>query len=89
MTQMTEVIEHSSTYAMKWGFWGTAAGLVIAVIGILLVRSEKERGHSKDSVEEKQRWFVVHAGGIIALFCFFMPWKGTWDAKGAARLFSL
>ena len=52
MTQMTEVIEHSSTYAIKWGFWGTAAGLVIAIIGILFVRAKKESGDSKGSVEE-------------------------------------
>ena len=84
MTQMTEVIEHSSTYAMKLGFWGTAAGLVIAVIGILFVRAEKESRDSKGSVAEKQRWFVVHAGGIIALFCFFMPWQGFGTLKGSS-----
>ena len=83
MTQMTEVIEHSSTYAIKWGFWGTAAGFVIAIIGILLVRAEKESGDSKGSVEEKQRWFVVHAGGIIALFCFFMPWHRIGTLTGS------
>ena len=74
MTQMTEVIEHSSTYAIKWGFWGTAAGFVIAIIGILLVRAEKGSGDSKGSVEEKQRWFVVHA------------LAQNWDANGFARL---
>ena len=82
MTQMTEVIKHSSTYAIKFGFWGTAAGLVIAVIGILFVRGEKESGDSKGSVAEKQRWFVVHAGGIIALFCFFMPWERIGTLRG-------
>ena len=83
MTQMTEVMEHSSTYSIKWGFWGTAAGLVIAITGILLVRAEKESGDSKGSVEEKRRWFVVHAGGIIALFCFFMPWEGFETLRGS------
>ncbi|RKU11803.1 hypothetical protein C6503_18295 [Candidatus Poribacteria bacterium] len=70
--RMTRVIGYSSTYSIKLGFWGTAAGLAIAVIGILLIKAEEENGHFKGSVEEKQHWFVVHAGGIIAFFCFFM-----------------
>ena len=82
MTQMTGVIEHSITYSIKLGFWGTAAGLVIAVIGILLVRAEKETADSKGSVEAKQRWFVVHAGGLVAFFCFFMPWEGIGSLMG-------
>ena len=74
-TRMTQIFGHSN-YTIELGFWGTAAGLVIAIIGILLVGAEKESGDSKGSIEEERRWFVVHAGGIIALFCFFMPWAG-------------
>lgn len=63
-------------YSGKFGFWGTVIGFVIAVIGALLIRSDDQENPSKVSVEEKQFWFVVHAGGIVALFCFFMPWEG-------------
>ena len=80
-TRMTQILDRS-IYSIKLGFWGTVAGLVIAVIGILLIRTEAGKGHSKDSVEGKQHWFVVHAGGIIALFCFFMPWEGIATLSG-------
>ena len=81
--RMMQIIEYSSTYSIKLGFWGTAAGLAIAVIGILLIRAEEGKGHFKDSVEEKQCWFVVHAGGIIAFFCFLMHWDGIGTLRGS------
>ena len=81
--RMAQVIEYRNTYSIKLGFWGTAAGLAIAVIGILLIKAEEGKGHFKDSVKEKQHWFVVHAGGIIALFSFFMPWHGIGTLSGS------
>lgn len=69
-------------YSGKFGFWGTVAGFVIAVIGTLLIRSDEENNDSKVSVQKKQFWFVVHAGGIVALFCFFMPWEGIGALMG-------
>ena len=50
--RLTESDNHS-IYSIKLGFWGTVAGLVIAVIGILLVRGEKESRDSKGSVAER------------------------------------
>ena len=81
--RMTQIIEYSSTYSIKLGFWGTAAGFAIAVIGILLIKAEEGKGHFKDSVEEKQHWFVVHAGGIIAFFCFLMHWHEIGTLRGS------
>ena len=73
-TRISQYLDHS-TYAIELGFWGTAAGLAIAAFGILLLRTEKEKEHSQDSVEVKRLWFIVHAGGIIALLGIFMPWE--------------
>ena len=73
-TRISQYLEHSN-YAIELGSWGTAAGLAIAAFGILLLRTEKEKAHSKDSVEVKRLWFIVHAGGIIALLGIFMPWE--------------
>ena len=73
-TRISQYLEHSN-YAIELGFWGTAAGLAIAAFGILLLRTEKEKARAKDSVEVKRLWFIVHAGGIIALLGVFMPWE--------------
>lgn len=75
-TRITETVPHSN-YVTEFGFWGTIVGLVVATIGILLVRREDGSGQPKVSIETKRFWFVVHGGGIIALLCFFMPWKGV------------
>ena len=73
-TRMNRILDHRNS-AIELGFWGTFAGLIIAALGTFLIRAEMEKACSKDSVEVKQLWFIIHAGGIIALFGIFMPWK--------------
>ena len=75
-TRMNRILDHNMNSAIELGFWGTVAGLIIAALGTFLIRTEMEKARSKDSVEVKRLWFIVHAGGIIALFGIFMPWKG-------------
>ncbi|MDE0014802.1 MAG: hypothetical protein OXU51_01360 [Candidatus Poribacteria bacterium] len=75
LTRMNRILDHRN-YAIELGFWGTFVGLIIAALGTFLIRTEMEKARSKDSVEVKQLWFIVLAGGIIALFGIFMPWKG-------------
>ncbi len=58
------------------GFWVTVSGFAIAAVGGFLIRAEEANEQSKTSVDEKQLGFIVLAGGIIALLCFFMPWEG-------------
>ena len=73
-TKINRVFDHQNS-TIELGFWGTVAGLIIAALGTFLIRTEMEKARSKDSVEVKRLWFIVHAGGIIALFGIFMPWK--------------
>ena len=80
-TRMNRIFDHTN-YAIELGFWGTFAGLIIAALGTFLIRTEMEKTHSKDSVEVKRLWFIVLAGGIIALFGIFMPWKGFGSIPG-------
>lgn len=80
-TRMNRILDHSN-YAIELGFWGAAVGLGIAAFGILLLRTKKENGHAKDYIDVKQLWFVVHAGGIVAFFCFSMPWEGIGTLRG-------
>ncbi|MYB95114.1 hypothetical protein F4054_06225 [Candidatus Poribacteria bacterium] len=80
-TRMNRVFDHGNS-TIELGFWGTVAGLIIAALGTFLIRAEMEKAHSKDSVEVKRLWFIVHAGGIIALFGMFMPWKGLSSIPG-------
>lgn len=72
-TRLNRIFDHRNS-AIKLGFWGAFAGLIIAALGTFLIRAEMEKARSKDSVDVKQLWFIIHAGGIIALFGFFMPW---------------
>ena len=74
-TKLNRTFDHVNS-AIELGFWGTFAGLIIAALGTFLIRTEREKARSKDSVDVKQLWFIIHAGGIIALFGIFMPWKG-------------
>ena len=76
----------TSNYSGKFGFWGTVAGFVIAAIGVLFIKAEEGNGGSKISVEAKRLWFVVHGGGLVALFCCFMPWKGLEGLSGWSAL---
>lgn len=80
-TRMNRISDHWN-YAIELGFWGTFAGLIIAALGTFLIRTEMEKARSKDSIEVKQLWFIVQAGGIIALFGIFMPWKGWRSIPG-------
>ena len=61
------------------GFWGAVSGLAIAAVGGFFIRAEEANKQSKVSVDEKQLGFIVLAGGIIALLCFFMPWERIGD----------
>ena len=87
-TRITETVAHSN-YATEFGFWGTIVGLVVATIGILLIRREDGSEQPKVSVETKRFWFVVHGGGIISLLCFFMPWKGIVPTIGRSGFESM
>ncbi len=80
-TRMNRILDHTNS-AFELGFWGTVAGLIIAALGTFLIRAEMEKARPKDSVEVKRLWFIVHAGGIIALFGMFMPWKGLSSIPG-------
>ena len=73
-TKQNRTFDHWNS-AIELGFWGACAGLIIAALGTFLIRAEMEKARSKDSVDVKQLWFIIHAGGIIALFGIFMPWK--------------
>ncbi|RKU11804.1 hypothetical protein C6503_18300 [Candidatus Poribacteria bacterium] len=75
------ILDHMNS-TIELGFWGTVAGLIIAALGTFLIRTEMEKARSKDPVEVKRLWFIVHAGGIIALFGIFMPWKGIGSIPG-------
>ena len=75
-TRINRTFDHSN-YSTELGFWGTFAGLIIAALGTFLIRTEMEKARSKDSLEVKQLWFIINAGGIIALFGIFMPWVDT------------
>ena len=72
-TRLNRIFDHRNS-AIELGFWGAFAGLIIAALGTFLIRAEMEKARSKDSVDVKQLWLIIHAGGIIALFGFFMPW---------------
>jgi H+/Cl- antiporter ClcA len=73
-TKLNRTFDYRNS-AIELGFWGACAGLIIAALGTFLIRAEMEKARSKDSVDVKQLWFIIHAGGIIALFGIFMPWK--------------
>lgn len=75
-TKLNRTFDHVNS-TIELGFWGTFAGLIIAALGTFLIRAEMEKARSKDSVDVKQLWFIIHAGGIIALFGIFMPWVDT------------
>lgn len=80
-TRVNRIFDHTN-YAIELGFWGTFAGIIIAALGTFLIRTEMKKARSKNSVEVKRLWFIVHAGGIIALFGMFMPWKGLISIPG-------
>lgn len=65
-----------SSYSAQVGFWGTIIGFVVTVIGVFLIRREDVNGAAKVSVEARQPWSIIHAGGMLALVCVFMPWGG-------------
>ena len=72
------------SYSGKFGFWGTIIGFVVAIIGAFLIRQENMNRNSEVVIEVKQPWAMVHAGGIVALFCFFMPWEGIGTLIGSS-----
>ena len=65
-----------SSYSAQLGFWGTIIGFVVTVIGVFLIRREDVNGAAEVSVEARQPWSIIHAGGMLALVCVFMPWGG-------------
>ena len=65
-----------SSYSAQLGFWGTIIGFVVTVIGVFLIRTEAVNGAAEVSVEARQPWSIIHAGGMLALVCVFMPWGG-------------
>ena len=65
-----------SSYSAQLGFWGTIIGFVITVIGVFLIRREDVNGTAEVSAEARQPWSIIHAGGMLALVCVFMPWGG-------------
>ena len=66
----------------EFGFWGTVIGFAVAVVGVFLTRAEKREKRSEMFVDERYVWFVAHAGGIGALACFFLPWRGFGPTSG-------
>ena len=66
-----------SSYSAQLGFWGTIIGFVVTVIGVFFIRTETVNGVAEVSVEARQPWSIIHAGGMLALVCVFMPWGGT------------
>ena len=78
--RVTETVA-SANYSIEFGVWVTVFGFAVAAIGVLLIKTPEGYEHPKVSVETDRLWFVVHGGGIVAFFCFFMPWKeiGTMD----------
>ncbi len=67
---------HVSSYSTQLGFWGTVIGFVVTVIGVFLIRKKDVNGAAEVSVEARQPWSIIHAGGMLALVCVFMPWGG-------------
>ncbi len=78
MSQMPEI----SNYSTRLGFWGTVVGFVVTVIGVFLIRREDVNGVAEVSVEARQPWSIIHAGGILALVCVSMPWGGIGAPTG-------
>ena len=66
-----------SSYSAQLGFWGTIIGFVVTGIGVFFIRTETVNGVAEVSVEARQPWSIIHAGGMLALVCVFMPWGGT------------
>ena len=60
----------------EFGFWGTVVGFAVASVGVLLIKRKEVKQHSEMFADEKYARSIVHAAGIGALACFFMPWSG-------------
>ena len=71
-----------SNYSTQLGFWGTVIGFVVTVIGVFLIRRKDANGTAEVSVEARQPWSIIHAGGILALVCVLMPWGGIGAPTG-------
>ena len=70
-------------YTGKFGFWVTATGFIVAIIGVFLIRVGEADKQARISVEEKwQSVVIVKVGGIVALFSFFLPWEGIGSLSG-------
>ena len=69
-------------YSIQLGFWGTVIGFVVTVIGVFLIRRKAANGAAEVSVEARQPWSIIHAGGILALVCVLMPWGGIGAPTG-------
>ena len=78
-----------SNFSTQLGFWGTVIGFVVTVIGVFLIRREDVNGVAEVSVEARQPWSIIHAGGILALVCVFMPWGGIGAPTGRSAGFSV
>ena len=46
-------------------------------------------GVAEVSVEARQPWSIIHAGGILALVCVSMPWGGIGAPTGRSAGFSV
>ncbi len=91
--EISKEFDFASGFALhlgKFRFWGTTVGFVVAVIGMLVIRTGEKNEQSKTSIQENQTWPITITGGIIALISFFLPWEGIgagifWSGFGIAK----